>query len=149
MLACTAARLTGDFVNFIQEFAFDLLKHVIFVNLRVIARGLRRRSGNDSWGGSHGHGGGASRLGGRRGMGISEEVELHRQRLGAASLRHTEGAKVRQITQPDKMLTFTYRLISPATDGGHSPKLKHKRLYNHVISQLEVTKTNWLSARPQ
>ncbi len=86
-----ALLLTRDFINFIQEFALDLLKHVILVDLCVVgARGFRHRGGDDSWGGSHGHGGDTGGLGSRDGLWPSEQVELHCQRLGAASLRHTQ-----------------------------------------------------------
>lgn len=62
----TEGALTGDFVDLVEEFALDLLEHVILVNLRVVAGRLRRRGGGDHRGGSHSEGGGASRLGGRR-----------------------------------------------------------------------------------
>lgn len=62
----TEGALTGDFVDLVEEFALDLLEHVILVNLRVVAGRLRRRCGGDHRGGSHSEGGGASRLGGRR-----------------------------------------------------------------------------------
>ena len=89
---CAETSLTWDLIDFIQEFALDLLKHVVLVDLRAIvgARRFRCRGGDDSRGGTHGHGGGAGRLGGLHGLWPSEQVELHRQRLGAASLGHKE-----------------------------------------------------------
>lgn len=94
----TEGALTGDFVDLVEEFALDLLEHVILVNLRVVAGRLRRRGGDDHRGGSHSEGGGASRLGGRR-LGLFEEVELHGQRLGAASpdttQREDRGAQIK------------------------------------------------------
>lgn len=93
--ACSVPLLTWDFINFIQEFALDLLKHVILVDLRVVgARDFGRRGGNDTRGGSHGHGvSAASGLSGRHGLWPPEEVELHCQRLDAVSLKHTQKRK--------------------------------------------------------
>lgn len=85
----TEAALTGDFVDLVEEFALDLLEHVVLVNLRVVAGRLRRRGGDGHRGGSHSEGGGAGRLGGRR-LGLFEEGELHGQRLGAASPKTTQ-----------------------------------------------------------
>lgn len=76
---CNVTLLTWDFINFIQEFALDLLKHVILADLCVIARArdLRRGGGDGTLGGSHGHCGGTSGLGGCHGLWPSEQVELH------------------------------------------------------------------------
>lgn len=97
--ACSVPLLTWDFINFIQEFALDLLKHVILVDLRVVgARGFGHGGGNDTRGGSRGHGGGtASGLSGRHGLWPPEEVELHCQRLDTVSLKHTQKRKKERI----------------------------------------------------
>lgn len=93
--ACSVPLLTWDFIYFIQEFALDLLKHVILADLRVVgARDFGHRGGNDTQGGSRGHGGSAaSGLSGRHGLWPPEEVELHCQRLDAVSLKHTQKRK--------------------------------------------------------
>lgn len=81
-------KLTRDFINFIQELALDFFKHVILADLCVVgARRVERSGGNDSWSGSHGHGCGTGGLGSRHGLWPPEQVELHCQRLGAASLK--------------------------------------------------------------
>lgn len=83
--------LTWDFINFIQEFALDFLKHVILADFCIVGAGAGvRHSGHDSWGGSHGHSGGTGGLFGCHSLWPSEQVELHCQRLGAASLKNTE-----------------------------------------------------------
>lgn len=82
--------LTWDFINFIQEFALDFFKHVILVDLCVVGAGGVNSGGDDSRGGSHGHGGGTGGLCGCHSLWPSEQVELHCQRLGAASLKHTD-----------------------------------------------------------
>lgn len=81
--------LTWDFVNFVQKFALDLLKHVIPADLCVIgARDVCCGGGDGAFGRSYCHS--TDGLGGRRGLRLFEKVELHSQRLGAASL---QGAK--------------------------------------------------------
>lgn len=86
--------LTWDFINFIQEFAFDFFKHVILVDLCVVGAGsVWHRGGDESWSGRHARGGGTSGLSGRHSLWPSEQIELHCHRLGAASLRKTEGRR--------------------------------------------------------
>lgn len=89
VLHFTAEALTRDLVNFIQEFAFDLLKHVILADFCVVgARGVRGGGGHRRRGGSHGHRGDAGGLSGSNGLRTFEQVELHCQRLEGRSLKH-------------------------------------------------------------
>lgn len=86
--------LTWDFINFIQEFALDFLKHVILVDLCVVGAGGVRHRGDYRRRGGRGDSGGAGGLHGCHSRCVSEQVELHCQRLGVASLRHISDTEV-------------------------------------------------------
>lgn len=83
--------LTWDFVDFVEEFALDFLKHVVFVDLCVVGAGHVHGCGGDGRrGGGHGHSGGAGGFSSRHRL-TSEQVKLHCcKRLGGASLKHRE-----------------------------------------------------------
>lgn len=101
---CTAALLTWDFIYFVQEFALDLLKHVVLADLCVVgAGGVRHRGGDEGLGGRRGGGGDTGGFGGRHGLCLPEQVELHCQRLGAGSLRHTDQTEGRDNIRPKKI----------------------------------------------